>query len=1366
MSEKKIKTRIQQKHDTAANWYAAGTGSNPFVPMIGELIVYDGESGALPRFKIGDGVTKVHELPFQEDNKLEAFLDATYSTAVNPALQFTLRDDKKSYALTGYDLENAEEVSELIIPAFYNGLPVTEIASGVIPVIVSHEYFWYEEYGEYDWVITPKFAKLQAIKKLVIPDTVSYIQSNAFAGLSMCESEQGIGSFTSWGALEELIIPFVGTSVDATKSNSYLGAIFYNEYWGSSAPGVNDSGLQTWWDSDYYEQTGSDYCVALWVPSSLRVVRISDKATQLGCFAFDWDSNIQTIYLGSSIKTAISQYSFQGCSNLTNLFVNNPKELLNCDALLNRHSNLNIHYSYTSDTRIKTIEDKLKTVASPMNFVGCGGTLPDPSVSKKGDVFAITSEDDAGKEFVFDGTSWIELGYVRTGAEPDGLTFTYDIDRGTYSVAKYTGNDTSLIIPYSYRSSPVAAIADRAFYQCTTLNSVELPDSITSIGDYLFYGCTSLEHVNLPKNITTLTARTFRGCSILASINIPDTVTTIDSYAFYGCTALGSLSTNPVILPPQLKVIGSYAFNNCVSLSPETYVFPDTLQTIGTGAFKGAANPDNSPIKVYIPDSVTDISASAFSEVLFEEIELGSGVTKLPNNIFKSCTNLKKVYIKATECSIVNKSAFADCTALTDVYFAGPAGSLTIPADTFAGSVTIHYNYNSDLPIKSGEGPDSLQSTTCNALGAYSHAEGYTTTASAYGSHAEGGNTSAIADYAHSEGQDTTASGTASHAEGNYNTTNASDSHVEGISNTIYSDASGAHAEGIGQGVYGRYSHAEGGDNVVTADGTYAHVEGIFNTVAHSGAHVGGFGNTSYAKYQTVIGTGSASNSDALFIVGNGEIDDGMYQVTSQSNAFTVNKDGTATLGNATPENDYDVTSKIYVEEKLYNKADYTGTSIKAASGTRYIKICTVPIPVGNNDVYFEFDMAGRSGNKFQKVKCAVFKQNSATDYVSVYVSGNWGNAYEVCAYKYTSGSYVELWGKIPSWDCLNILKKSYVDNTGNTYEQYVNWNYTVASALPTESSTVVKVAASLEKWAGKAAAATVADSATKLATPRTIEFSGAFEATKSFDGSSSLGYQIGSVREAYLSWGGRDITGSISPIDAAASGLHSANRFQFAKPAGITIEYSRDGGSSWTDYGASDSGKVNLVSGNGTTYYIGGRSSGTTVNDKLRVTLDATAMGVYTQLRKLLLNISTSYATGSNVVVEYSNKGTATTFKALKTCELAGWSGWNSISFSAPYFGGSDNQTNNYAKIRLTFGITGINTAQTTNALTIMDIVAIGDTYWATPSNMAKTGHIYSWDANQNATFPGAVYATKLFANGKEVTSSSVQLITWEDND
>ena len=61
MSAKSLKTRILMKHDTEANW---GKAEN-FIPLPGEIIIYTvDENNEKPRVKIGNGETKVNELPF------------------------------------------------------------------------------------------------------------------------------------------------------------------------------------------------------------------------------------------------------------------------------------------------------------------------------------------------------------------------------------------------------------------------------------------------------------------------------------------------------------------------------------------------------------------------------------------------------------------------------------------------------------------------------------------------------------------------------------------------------------------------------------------------------------------------------------------------------------------------------------------------------------------------------------------------------------------------------------------------------------------------------------------------------------------------------------------------------------------------------------------------------------------------------------------------------------------------------------------------------------------------------------------------------------------------------------------------------
>lgn len=274
-----------------------------------------------------------------------------------------------------------------------------------------------------------------------------------------------------------------------------------------------------------------------------------------------------------------------------------------------------------------------------------------------------------------------------------------------------------------------------------------------------------------------------------------------------------------------------------------------------------------------------------------------------------------------------------------------------------------------------------------------------------------------------------------------------------------------------------------------------------------------------------------------------------------------------------------------------------------------------------------------------------------------------------------------------------------------------------------------------------------------KLSTGRKISLGTAVDSTATeFDGSKDITIPVNSVSASYLSWGGRSIASAISPIDAALSYMHSANRLQFAKPDGITIEYSTNGGSTWTDYGASDSQKISLVSGLTTNFSLGKRTSGiTATTDALRITLNATNCGIYTTGRTLLINFRTGGARRCKVKVETSTNGAPTTFTDRGSYDISGNSGWNSYPINIGPFGGSAAQQ--IDNIRLTFTIGSAPSSG--QRVEVLKLLLFGENTWRTPSNMAHTGHIYNWDVNQNAIFPAGITATSF--NGNATSASKV---------
>ena len=104
-------------------------------------------------------------------------------------------------------------------------------------------------------------------------------------------------------------------------------------------------------------------------------------------------------------------------------------------------------------------------------------------------------------------------------------------------------------------------IGYRAFYYCSSLQSVSIPKSVTSIGDDAFHDCSSLQSVTIPDSVESIGRSVFRACISLQSVTIPDSVTSIGDSAFYYCKSLQS-----VTIPDSVTSIGDWAFGNCESL--------------------------------------------------------------------------------------------------------------------------------------------------------------------------------------------------------------------------------------------------------------------------------------------------------------------------------------------------------------------------------------------------------------------------------------------------------------------------------------------------------------------------------------------------------------------------------------------------------------------------------------------------------------------------------------------------------------------------------------------------------------------------------------------------------------------------------
>lgn len=235
----------------------------------------------------------------------------------------------------------------------------------------------------------------------------------------------------------------------------------------------------------------------------------------------------------------------------------------------------------------------------------------------------------------------------------------------------------------------------------------------------------------------------------------------------------------------------------------------------------------------------------------------------------------------------------------------------------------------------------------------------------------------------------------------------------------------------------------------------------------------------------------------------------------------------------------------------------------------------------------------------------------------------------------------------------------------------------------------------------------------------------------------------ITALPHCYLFWSGEPMIGNLSPVDAALSYAHSANRLQFMNPAAITIERSTDGGQTWAEAvsGITEAKKIYMVSHAGTDGFIDATESGVTFSMacQLRITLDATTAGIYCGAQDLLINFSTGGTKYVKVKLEKAKKDTPDDFQTAWTYGISGWSGWNSYPMEG-VFGGFPNQ-NNVSRFRFTFFIESEETdASSLMPFSVFNIFLFSTNSWIACSNMANHGYLYDWDVNQNAIFPAKI--------------------------
>lgn len=494
----------------------------------------------------------------------------------------------------------------------------TTLYSGVCGTGVYWEYFedTHTLYIHGNGTITssPWSSYKAKIKKIIIGNEITSICQGAFYGCSQ---------------LEEITLPFIGESKNATGYKGVLGYIFGNE--STFFADGSESAYGNYGNHTYEVNVGATVSVSGYHFYDDKQSQVCDVHRQ---FLHGRDLKYADMY------RIYQDENFVNCQISMDLFMLRIPESTTWQYSAYTYDSF-VYYDYASASvgYIKRTGFSLQSyfyyIPKSLAIVNIKNTTRIPEAAFNGcsnlETINIYSGITSEGEYSYQNCN-ASVNYINN-ADSDNHTYTNDLDTFTYCVQN--GNATiiscetsneAITIPSSIEGYPVTTIGYNAFANNTQIKSIILPTTVTKVDSYAFYNCKNLENITLGTSLAE-----------------------IGDYAFYN-TALTKITT-----PASLRTIGNYAFANCSALTK--FTMRSGVENLGDGVFYNAIQLSDVTLSNTI-DAISDFCFYNCSSLT--EINIPASVIKIENCAFEKCTNLIAATIEGNV-EYIGKKAFYSC---------------------------------------------------------------------------------------------------------------------------------------------------------------------------------------------------------------------------------------------------------------------------------------------------------------------------------------------------------------------------------------------------------------------------------------------------------------------------------------------------------------------------------------------------------------------------------------------------------------------------------------------------------------------------------------------------------------------------------